>query len=67
MMHPDFADFIYIGLGIFFGAMIMSNKNEDVKRKLLKELDEQTQKDLEYYKNLSASLKQDLADLKNKK
>jgi cell division protein FtsB len=62
MVSPTTDDYIYIGLGIAFGAMFALNykaKQDDVIK-----TDDELRKDLEYYKNLSESLTQDKNELK---
>lgn len=58
------ADFIYLGLGLVFGALIMLNHKSFKERKTYEQVDEHVRSELSTYRNLCDSLKEDVAYLK---
>jgi F0F1-type ATP synthase membrane subunit b/b' len=59
-------DYIYLFLGVAFGMAVMSNFISKKEAETLDQVDKRVREDLEYYKNLSESLTQDVAELKQK-
>lgn len=58
------ADYIYLGLGIIFGGIIVLNYKGHKEQLTYEQVDEKIRTDLAMYKNLSESLKVDVAYLK---
>ncbi len=57
---------IYFGLGIFFGITIAYNRKDYRQQKTFEQVDAEVRGDLERYRNLSESLKEDVLFLKNR-
>jgi hypothetical protein len=59
-------NYIFLGVGVVFGYVINANIRAEKETQIYERLDREMRKDLEYYKNLSDSLAQDKAELKDK-
>jgi hypothetical protein len=57
-------ELIFLAIGICAGIAFMLNRKEYLEQKTYEELDAELRKDLDFHKNLSSSLKNDLAYVK---
>jgi hypothetical protein len=57
-------ELIYLGLGIAFGIIIMFNRKSYKEQMTYEQVDAQIRTELATYKNLTNSLKEDVAHLK---
>jgi uncharacterized membrane-anchored protein YhcB (DUF1043 family) len=60
-----YSDLLFLVIGICIGIAFMLNRKEHLEQKTFEELDIELRKDLDFYKNLSSSLKNDLAYTKH--
>ncbi|MGB8517308.1 MAG: hypothetical protein WCD45_05410 [Gallionella sp.] len=61
-----FEGIIYFGVGIFFGFTVAYNRKDYRQEKTFEQVDEKVRNDLERYRNLSESLKEDIKFLKSR-
>lgn len=60
------ASIVYFGIGICFGLAIAYNRRDFRQQRTFEQIDEEVRSDLERYKNLSESLKDDVRFLKTR-
>ncbi|NNM80014.1 MAG: hypothetical protein HKM01_06130 [Gallionella sp.] len=61
-----FEGIIYFGVGVFFGLTVAYNHKDYRQEKTFEQVDEKVRNDLERYRNLSESLKEDIKFLKSR-
>lgn len=59
-----YSELLFLVIGFCIGVAFMLNRKEYLEQKTYEELDEELRRDLNYYRNLSDSLKRDLSETK---
>jgi hypothetical protein len=60
-----YSELIFLAIGFCVGVAYMLNRKEYLEQKTFEQLDAELRKDLDFYKNLADSLKNDLAYTKH--